>query len=144
MTLGVLAGLGVSRASDLTSQASERTRVTALASQYAVDFTSIDYRHVQADIDAGLKESTAAFGPRFRATIQVLAPSFLKAHSVQITSVARAGLESFTPTSAIALVALNSNLTSTQAPKGVQNLFRVQISMQKVGGRWLASNLRGL
>jgi Mce-associated membrane protein len=138
---GVFAVIGVRHASHQNSLDHERTQVAALAGKYAVDFTSVDYQHLQDEVDAAVKNTTASFGPRFRTTIGTLAPFFLKEHVVQTTSVALAGLQSITPTSAVVIVALNSIATSTKSTGGVKQLFRVQISLKKVGSRWLTDNV---
>lgn len=138
---GVLAALGVSRGSDLSSQASERTRVVSLAGQYAVDYSSLDYRHMQADMQLEIKNATPQFATRYRATVQLLAPLFTKRQIVATGTVALAGISSMTSTSAVVLVALDQKVTSTSSSLGTDKLIRMQVSLSKVSGRWLASNV---
>lgn len=138
---GVLAGLGVSHASHASGQDSERTRVASLAGQYAVDFTSVDYRHLQADFVAASKNATPQFAKRYLATVQVFVPIYTKGQVVQTTSVERAGVASLTRTQAVVLVALKGVATNTRTKLGTQQLFRMQMSLTKMGKRWLTSNV---
>ncbi|HVS68398.1 MAG TPA: hypothetical protein VHE56_07595 [Mycobacteriales bacterium] len=138
---GVLAGIGVRHASHASSLDDERTKVALLAGKYAVDFTSVDYRHLQADFDAAAKNATPDFSKKYLATVQVFAPLYTKGQVVQTTSVDLAGVSSITPTSAVVLVALKGVATNTKTKLGTQQLFRMQISLSKVGDRWLTSNV---
>lgn len=138
---GALAGLGVSRGSDLSSRASERTRVVSLAGQYAVDYSSLDYRHLQADAQAEIKNATSAFATRYRATVQLLTPLFAKNKYVVKGSVALAGLRSLTPTAAVVLIALDQKISSSATTFPTEKLVRMQVSLSKLGGRWLVSDV---
>jgi Tfp pilus assembly protein PilV len=138
---GVLAGIGMHRASHASSLSDERTKVALLAGKYAVDFTSVDYRHLQADFDAAAKNATPDFSKKYLATVQVFAPLYTMGKVVQTTSVDLAGISSITPTTAVVLVALKGIATNTKTKLGTQQLFRMQISLTKVGSRWLTSNV---
>ncbi|HVT64116.1 MAG TPA: hypothetical protein VHD81_03110 [Mycobacteriales bacterium] len=138
---GVLAGIGVRHASNANSLDDERTQVALIAGKYAVDFTSVDYRHLQADFDAAAKNATSDFAKKYLATVQVFAPLYTKGQVVQTTSVDLAGVSSLTSDTAVVLVALKGVATNTKTKLGTQQLFRMQISLAKVGNRWLTSNV---
>lgn len=138
---GVFAVIGVRHASHAKSLDDERTRLALLAGKYAVDFTSVDYRHLQDDFNAAAKNATPDFAKKYLATVQVFAPIYTKGKVVQTTSVALAGVSSLTPTSAVVLVALKGVATNTKTTIGTKQLFRMQMSLTKVGDRWLTSNV---
>jgi Mce-associated membrane protein len=138
---GVFAGLGVRHASHANSLDDERTHVALIAGKYAVDFTSVDYRHLQEDFDAAAKNATSDFAKKYLATVQVFAPLYTKGQVVQTTSVDRSGISSITSKTAVVLVSLKGVATNTRTKLGTQQLFRMQISLEKVGDRWLTSNV---
>ncbi|MGN6475370.1 MAG: hypothetical protein ACTHK4_17205 [Mycobacteriales bacterium] len=138
---GVLAGIGLRHASHAKSVDDERTQVALIAGKYAVDFTSVDYRHLQADFRAAAKNATSVFAKKYLATVQVFAPLYTKGKVVQTTSVDLAGISSITPSSATVVVALKGVATNTKTNFPTQQLFRMEISLTKVGSRWLTSNV---
>lgn len=138
---GVLAGIGLRHVSHAKSIDHERTQVALLAGKYAVGFTSVDYRHLQADFAAAAKNATPDFAKKYLQTVQVFAPLYTKGQVVQTTSVDLAGVSSITPSSAVVLVALKGVATNTKTKIGTQQLFRMQITLSKIGNRWLASGV---
>ena len=58
--------------------------------------------------------------------------------------VASAGTVNVSLTSAQVIVALNRTVTNTQAPKGTNSAFGVQLFLVKRGGHWLASQVNPL
>jgi Mce-associated membrane protein len=138
---GVFAGIELRNVSHANSREDERTKVALIAGKYAVDFTSVDYRHLQSDFDAASKNATPDFAKKYLETVQVFAPLYTKGQVVQTTSVDLAGVTSISPTQAVVLVALKGIATNTRTKLGTQQLFRMQISLSKVGDRWLTSNV---
>jgi Mce-associated membrane protein len=141
VTTGVFAVIGVRHASDSKSRDDERSQVAAIAGRYAVGFTSVDYRHLQADFDAAAKNATPTFAKQYLATVQVFTPLYTKGQVVQTTTVGRVGISSITSKSATVIVSLNGVATNTRTKLGTQQLFRMQISLEKVGDRWLTSRV---
>lgn len=139
--LSVLAGIGLSRASHLKSLDSERTKVAALAGEYAVDFTSLDYRRITAQVAATKKFATPTFAANYQKFTQLFAPLVVQKQLVMTTSLRRVGIASITRTSAVAVVALNRVVSTSTSTTGTTGLLRVQISLSRVSGHWLANNL---
>jgi Mce-associated membrane protein len=138
---GVFAGIELRNVSNANSRDDERTKVALIAGKYAVDFTSVDYRHLQADFDAAAKNATPDFAKKYLETVQVFAPLYTKGQVVQTTSVDLAGVSSISSSEAVVLVALKGVATNTRTKLGTQQLFRMQISLSKIGDRWLTSNV---
>jgi Mce-associated membrane protein len=122
----------------------ERRQAAAAAGQLAVDFTSIDYRHLQQDIATTAAHATAAFATKYTATIKALGPVYRRGKVVVTTSVRATGLQSITSSSAVALVALKGVSSNTVTPNGSETLFRIQVNLAKQGHTWLASNVQPL
>jgi Mce-associated membrane protein len=141
VTTGVFAGLGVRHASHQNSLDDERTSIALLAGKYAVDFTSVDYRHLDSDFQAAAKNATPDFAKKYLSYIKIFEPIYTKGEVVQTTSVELAGVSSLTPSTAVVLVALKGVATNTRTKLGTQQLFRMQISLEKVGEKWLTSNV---
>jgi hypothetical protein len=137
-TFAVIKERDVSHASSLNH---ERTHVEAVAGQYAIDFTSVDYRHINAEFAAAAKNATPAFAKKYLATVNVFAPLYTKGKVVQTTAVKSAAVSSLTPHTAVVLVALTGTATNIKTKVGTSQLFRMQISLSKVGNVWLTSNV---
>jgi hypothetical protein len=144
VVLGTLAGIGVSRASNLSSREHDQAHVASLAGQYAVDFTSIDYRRLSAEVDTTAKDATPTFAAHYRAFVTALTPIFTKGQVVQSTSVIRVGMKSIASKSAVALVLLKRVTTNIKSKSGTTTIARMQIDMSKSSGRWLVSNVSQL
>jgi hypothetical protein len=136
--------VGLRQLSHASSRDDERTQVAALAGQLAVDFTSIDYRHLQQEFATTASHATADFSKKYLATVKAFEPLYRKGKVVQTTSVDVAGVQSLTATAAVVLVALKGTATNSAAPSGTQQLFRMQVDLTKQGHAWLASNVQPL
>jgi hypothetical protein len=134
-----LGGDSVSRHQD---RANERAQVIGVAGQLAIDFTSIDYRKLDAEFTATAKHATPAFAKSYLATVRAFAPLYRRGKVVVTTSVDTAGIESLTPDAAVVLVALKGTATNTSSPNGSLQLFRMQVNLSRVNGNWLASNVQ--
>ena len=124
----------------------ERTTVASLAGQYAVDFTSVNYQTMQDDAKVEAKHATAAFAKVYLATVQAFGPIYTKGQVVETTSVERTGLSALGPTSATVIVALKGVVKAVKNNKQLTQpiLPRIRITLTKVDGQWLLSNLAKL
>jgi Mce-associated membrane protein len=143
--LGALAAVSV-RAADHRSDAGNADRSTLLAvgGQLAVDFTSFDYRHLDADFTATAKRATPAFAKTYLAQSKSVASVITKAKAVSTSQVVATGLKSSSATNAVVLVAVNDLTKNTQSPKGTTQYFRMQISLVRQNGQWLANQVEPL
>jgi Mce-associated membrane protein len=123
------------------SQTHERTHVAAIAGQYAVDFTAIDYRKFDAERDAAAKNATSAFATEYLATMKDLRPIFTKGQVVQTTSVQHSAVLSLSGSEAVVLVALSGTATSVRSTTPTIPEYRMQITLTKVDGNWLTSKV---
>ncbi|HVU61617.1 MAG TPA: hypothetical protein VHA79_07620 [Mycobacteriales bacterium] len=119
----------------------ERSQLEAVAGQYAIDFTSVDYRHMQTDFDDAAKNATSDFAKKYLATVKVFKPLYVKGKVVQTTTVRSAAVQSMSPNDAVVLVALAGTATNVKTQAATQQLFRMQVSLTRVDGKWLTSNV---
>jgi Mce-associated membrane protein len=150
---GVLSVLGIAhlQAKDVTSnrtvdqeadRVAVRSQVLGAAGQIAVDFTSVDYRHLSAEFKATAAHATPAFAKKYLSTVQAFKPLYTKGKVVLATSVDSAGIQALTANSAVVLVAVKGISTNTESQNGAEQLFRMQIDLSQVSGTWLASNVQ--
>jgi hypothetical protein len=119
-----------------------RAQVLGAAGQLAVDFTSIDYRNLNAEFQATSQHATSDFAKKYLATVKAFAPLYKRGKVVQSTSVESAGIQALSDDSAVVLVALKGIATNTESPNGSEQLFRMQVDLSNVDGAWLASNVQ--
>ena len=119
-----------------------RAQVQGVAGQIAVDFTSVDYRHLSAEFKATAARATPDFAKKYLSTVQAFEPLYKKGKVVLATSVESAGIQSLTGNSAVVLVAVKGIGTNAESPNGTEQLFRMQVDLSRVNGTWLASNVQ--
>ncbi|MDT4939370.1 MAG: Mce-associated rane protein [Pseudonocardiales bacterium] len=119
-----------------------RASAAQAAQTYAVDFSTYDYRHLDADF----AKISAHLAPSFRKQYADTSAS-LKSVVVQYQGVARAsiqgvGVTSVTTTSAVVVVFLDQQVTNStlKAPRLDRN--RLEITLERSGAGWLMSNLQ--
>lgn len=130
--------------SHVSHQNSERKQVATIAGQYAIDLSSFDYRKYDAESADSVTHATPDFAKKYLETLKLLRPLFIKGKLVQTTSVARVAVLSLTPSSAKVLVALETSATSINKTDPVAGHDRLEISLSKIDGKWLASDLTRL
>jgi Mce-associated membrane protein len=144
VALGTLAVVSVRAADHRSAGSADRSTLLAVGGQLAVDFTSFDYRHLDADFASTAKRATPAFAKTYLAQSKTVASVITKAKAVSTSQVVATGLKSSSPTSAVVLVAVNDLTKNTQSPKGTTQYFRMQISLVRQNGQWLASQVEPL
>lgn len=135
---GVLA-LALVQTSGLDAVTAERTAALLAARVEAESFTTLNYH----DLPPGLAAVVAGAANPFRADFVKMEPEtialYTKGQVVSHGSVVAAGLESFSPSRAVAVIALNDSSTSTIAPSGQTKDYRFVFSLVHRDGRWLVS-----
>jgi Mce-associated membrane protein len=132
----------LSKASSRDSVTSQRESALASARQAAVNFTSYDYRHLDADYKRVRDGATGAFKADFDKQSKVLAQVIQQSKAVATGQVVDAAIVSAGSSDATVLVAVDDTITNTQAPKGVVKHYRLRIDLKKIGGQWLVANVQ--
>lgn len=109
--------------------------------QGAVNLTTIDWHHADADVQRILGMATGTFYDDFSQRSQPFVEVVKKVQSVSTGTVAVSGVESATDTGAQVLVAVNVRTTTNEAPEESSRSWRMRLSIQKVGNDAKVSNV---
>ena len=139
-----LTAVAAGQVSDREDTSSLREQALSAGRQIAVDFAAYDYRHLQADFKRVANESTGVFKSQFASSAAGVQDLIVKAKTVSTAEIASAGVADAGPRSATVVVAVNRTITNTSVPKGQKDSFGLQIQLRRVGGRWLASQVKPL
>lgn len=129
---------------DVRSTDADATRdalVVDTARQVVVNLTTLNYDSADADIDRILVGTTGSFRDQFTGAQdsfrQVLQSGQVKSSG----EVKEAGLISADDDSAHVLVAAASTVKNTDAPDGEIRVYRMNVSLDRIDGSWLVSNV---
>ena len=138
-----MVGTGVlaPRISAASARDDRRVEVLHTARQQAINFTTLDYRHLDVDLGRVLKGSTGDFRKQFQAGAKDLTTLFTTNKVVSTGEVLEAGLVSSDSDSARVLVVADSTVVNTASPKGDKRHSRIQLDLVRHGDRWLVSDL---
>ncbi len=119
----------------------QRSLLLQAARQAAMNLTTIDWQHADADVQRILDGATGQFHDDFASRSGPFVDVVKKAKSITVGTVTEAGLESETADTAQALVAVTvttSNAGTTQPePRG----WRLRVFVQEVGDQAKVSNV---
>jgi Mce-associated membrane protein len=125
--------LNASRALD-----AERATVLHLASQYAVDFGSYNYKTYDADVARVKAHLTGKTLSDYTQASQALRPTILQYQSVETAAVAAAAIQTITPSQVTVIVLLDQTVTSKQSPTPRIDRNRLSMVLQRQpNGTWV-------
>ncbi len=139
--LAALIGVLGVRAHDAHQSAQQRALYLQVGRQGAVNLTTIDWRHAEADVQRILDSATGSFYDDFAQRSAPFVEVVKKVQSVSTGTVTVAGLESSTDNDAQVLVAVNVETATSEAPQQTPRAWRMRISVQKVGDDVKVSNV---
>jgi Mce-associated membrane protein len=137
-TVGVYGYTQWWQARDLEKQ---RAAATQAARQTGVNLASIDYRQVQKGIDRVLSGMTGDVKNQWATQAKIVADTATKNQVVSQVEQVRAGVISMDGDSAEVMVAINARATSPQAKQGAPRYHRFEMTLTRVGDRWLVSKM---
>jgi Mce-associated membrane protein len=141
----VAVGVLAPKISAASGRDDRREAILQAARQQAVNFTTLDYRHLDRDLGRVLNGSTGAFRKQFRAGTKDLTQLVTANKAVSKGEVLEAGLVSSDDDSARVLVVADSTVTNTGSPQPDKRHYRIQMDLVRdpsvKGGRWLVSDL---
>lgn len=111
------------------------------ARQSAIDLTTIDYTHAEADVQRILDSATGGFHDDFAKRSQPFVDVLQKTQSKTEGTVTAAGLESESGDQARALVAVSVKTSNAGSPQPGPRAWRMRISVQRSGGQVKVSNV---
>jgi Mce-associated membrane protein len=120
------------------------TNAQNAARSAAQSILSYDYRNLNSDMTKAEGLTTGSFRQQYEADAPRLLALAKQAQGVVQANVWQAGIVSSSPNQVTVLLFVDQTTTqsSNQTPQLSQN--RVKMTMQKVGGNWLVSNLQAL
>jgi Mce-associated membrane protein len=125
-----------------TYQADEQRKLfLQVGRQGALNLTTIDWQHADADVQRILDSATGTFYDDFQKRAQPFVEVVKQAQSKSVGTVSEAGLESESDNGAQVLVAVTVNTSNAGAPEQAPRAWRMRISVQKVGEEAKVSNV---
>jgi Mce-associated membrane protein len=111
--------------------------------QGALNLTSIDWQHADADVQRILDSATGTFYDDFQKRAQPFVEVVKQAQSKSVGTIAEAGLEpqSITSNGAQVLVAVTVKTSNAGAPDQAPRAWRMRITVQKVGDEAKVANV---
>ena len=107
----------------------------------AVNLTTIDFRHADADLQRILDGATGQLYDNFSERSQPYVDVVLRTQSKSLGAVTEAAVESQSGDKAKVLVAVTVNTSNAVAPQPERHAWRMRLSVQKVGGAAKVSNV---
>jgi Mce-associated membrane protein len=119
----------------------QREQFVQVGRQAAVNLTTIDWQHVDRDVQRILESATGTFFDDFSKRSQPFVDVVKQAHSISVGTVAVAGLESVTGDAGQVLVAVSVKTSNAGAAEQEPRAWRMRMSVQKVGEQVKVSNV---
>jgi Mce-associated membrane protein len=141
VALAALIGALSVRAYHAHQSAERRALYLQVARQGAVNLTTIDWHHADADVQRILGAATGTFHDDFSQRSQPFIDVVKKVQSTSTGTVTASGLESSTDTDAQVLVAVSVQTSTSEAPQQTPRAWRMRISVQKDGPDVKVSNV---
>lgn len=113
----------------------------AAAKDYAVALTSIDYQHLDADVSTVLNGATGSFKDEYSQSAAQLKPLLQQAKSVSKGHVVAASVQSASDDHAVVMLFVDAQITNVTNPQPRVDRNRILMTMDRVGGHWLASKV---
>lgn len=121
--------------------ADRRAQFVQVASQGALNLTTIDWEHAEADVTRILDSASGSFYDDFAQRSQPFLEVVKQTKSKSVGSVTEAGLESASGNEAQVLVAINVTTTVAGTPEPVPRSWRMRVSVQQQGDQMKISNV---
>lgn len=138
---GLVGWLGY-RFAQANRAADERALFVQAGRQAALNLTTIDYSHVDADVQRILDSSIAPFRDDFQKRSQPFIDVVRQAQSTTQGSITEAGLESMQGDRAQVLVAVSVKTSNAGAAQQEPRAWRMRVDVQKVGDGAKVSNVQ--
>jgi Mce-associated membrane protein len=133
VALGALTGWLGYRAHESQQMKAERDSYLQVARQGAVNLTTIDYAHADADVQRILDSATGQFYDEFSQRSAPFADIVKKSQSNSQGTITEAGLESVSGDEAQVMVAVSVKTAVANAPEQPPRSWRMRLTVQKSG-----------
>lgn len=119
----------------------ERNLFLQVGRQGALNLTTIDWEHADADVQRILDSATGTFYDDFQQRAQPFVEVVKQAQSKSVGTIAEAGLESEGDNEAQVLVAVSVKTSNAGAPEQEPRAWRMRISVEKIGDEAKVANV---
>jgi Mce-associated membrane protein len=119
----------------------QQSQFLQVARQGALNLTTIDWQHADADVHRILDSATGEFYNDFAKRSQPFVEVLTQAKATTVGTITEAGLESETADSAQALVTIAVRTSNAGETDPVPRAWRMRITVQKVGDQIKVSNV---
>jgi len=119
----------------------QRDLFLQVARQGALNLTTIDWEHADADVQRILGSATGGFYEDFSNRVQPFVDFVKQAKSKSVGTITEAALESESGNEAQVMVAVSVKTANAAAPEQDPRSWRMRISVQKVGNEAKVSNV---
>jgi Mce-associated membrane protein len=119
----------------------QRSQFLQVARQGALNLTTIDWQHAESDVRRILDGATGDFQNDFAKRSQPFIEVVRQAKATTVGKITEAALESETPDSAQALVAVSVQTSNAGESDPVPRAWRMRITVQRVGDQVKVSNV---
>lgn len=140
--LAAAALIGAVKLRDAAQRDDARSAALAAARQEALNLTSIDGQNIDADLKRVQDNATGAFATDFAGRAKDLKSVLTTNAVVAEGHVIEAALVRGDNDTATVLVVVDSSVKNKAAPAGRDNTYRMQLDLERHGGRWLTSSLQ--
>ena len=141
VALAALAGWWGFRLHQSQHVQAQRSQYLQVARQGALNLTTIDWQHADADVRRILDGATGEFYNDFAKRSQPFVEVLQQAKATTVGTITEAGLESETADGAQALVVVAVQTSNAGEADPVARAWRMRISVQKVGDQVKVSNV---
>jgi Mce-associated membrane protein len=137
---GVVGWLGY-HAIEASNSAAKTAQMVETGRQGALNLTTIDWEHADADVERILASASGAFYDDFAQRSQPFIDVVKQTKSKSVGTIAEAGLESMSGDGAQILVAVNVKTTLQGATETAARSWRMRIGVEKNGDEMKVSNV---
>ncbi|OBH18319.1 Mce protein [Mycobacterium sp. E342] len=141
VALGAVAGWFGYRGYQARQAQQQRELLVQVGRQGALNLTTIDWHHADADVQRILDSATGQFYDDFSQRSKPFVDVVKKAQSTSVGTITDAGLESQSGDEAQVLVAVSVKTSNAGAAEQDPRHWRMRITVQKVGGGAKVSNV---
>ncbi|MDT7586635.1 MAG: Mce-associated rane protein [Pseudonocardiales bacterium] len=138
ITIGVLQ---LKQYQDNSRGAALRASAVQVATQVVTHLTSVTSKTVTADMNRLLGETAGAFRDQFTQQAKLYSKLLNDSQVSSTGAVVQAGVESIQPGKATVLIAAVAEVRNNAATDGQHRVYRMRVSLERDGDRWLASNM---
>ena len=141
LALGLLSGWLGYRAWNSYKADEQRNLFLQVGRQGALNLTTIDWEHADADVQRILDSATGTFYDDFEQRSKPFIEVVKQAKSKSVGTISEAGLESSSENEAQVLVAVSVKTSNAGAPEQAPRAWRMRISVEKIGDDAKVSNV---